>query len=118
MFQWLVSALLAVFPNTQPAPRAAAEPPMPPPAASFQELPCSGYDQIRSELGQNYAEEPVSVGLQSNGHLLQLFASPGSDTWTIVSLAPDGQACVVAAGADWRSLRPKAFPRSAPENGA
>ena len=72
------------------------------------DLPCSGYQRIRAELSERYAEEPVSLGLQSNGHLLQVFASAEGNTWTIVSLAPDGMACVVAAGASWEELMPAA----------
>ncbi len=120
MFQWLVLGLLSVLPGGTPAVPASSPPP---PAAALPELPCTDYRRIRAELGQTYAEEPVSAGLQSNGHLLQLFASAERDSWTMVSLAPDGQACVVAAGADWRSLRPDdpagADPaQAAPEEGA
>ena len=71
------------------------------------ELPCSGYDRIRRELDEEYAEEPVSLGLQSNGRLLQVFTSEETGTWTIVSMAPNGTACVVAAGDNWESLTPK-----------
>jgi hypothetical protein len=77
------------------------------PADEGVELPCSGYEQIRRELDEQYAEEPVSLGLQSNGHLLQVFASEESGTWTIISMAPNGTACVVAAGANWETLAPK-----------
>jgi hypothetical protein len=109
MFHWLVSVLLAAFPGEAPAAGA--------PPEAVQELPCSGYEQIRSELDQHYAEAPVSIGLQSNGHLLQLFASAGRATWTIVSLSPDGQACVVAAGSDWSSVQPAAGSETPLEEG-
>jgi hypothetical protein len=109
MFHWLVALLLSVFPGTTPA---AA------PALELPDLPCSGYAQIQGELARAYAEAPVSIGLQSNGHLLQLFASSGNDTWTMVSLAPDGQACVVAAGSDWQSLKPDRPAPAVPEEGA
>lgn len=79
---------------------------MPEPDDQFTTLPCSRYDLIRRQLGQDYAEEPVSLGLQSNGNLLQIFASATSGTWTIVSMAPNGTACVVAAGASWENIAP------------
>ncbi|HWL70596.1 MAG TPA: hypothetical protein VNS22_19770 [Geminicoccus sp.] len=109
MFHWLVALLLSVLAGGTPA---AA------PAPELSDLPCSGYTQIQGELASTYAEAPVSMGLQSNGHLLQLFASSGNDTWTMVSLAPDGQACVVAAGSDWQSLKPKRPAPAVPEEGA
>lgn len=78
----------------------------PSPDDQFTALPCSRYDSIRRQLNQDYAEEPVSLGLQSNGNLLQIFASAESGTWTIVSMAPNGTACVVAAGASWENVGP------------
>lgn len=70
---------------------------------------CHPYKEIARQLGSRYAEAPVSLGLQSNGNLLQVFASAASGSWTIVSTAPDGLACILAAGESWESLRPKAI---------
>lgn len=69
--------------------------------------PCYDYREIARELGTKYEEAPVSLGLQTNGNLLQVFASARSGTWTIVSLMPNGLACVLAAGEDWEPLEPK-----------
>ncbi|MEK0082485.1 hypothetical protein [Benzoatithermus flavus] len=69
---------------------------------------CHDYREIARELGAKYEETPVSLGLQTNGNLLQVFASARSRTWTIVSLMPNGLACVLAAGEDWEPLEPRA----------
>lgn len=106
MFRFLVVAFFLGWVALPVAP-ATAEPSSP----MLPDLPCSGYDQIRRELDEQYAEEPVSLGLQSNGNLLQVFASSESGTWTIVSMSPNGTACVVAAGASWENLvQPAADP--------
>lgn len=71
--------------------------------AAAQRLPCHDYAQIADTLGERYGEAPVSLGLQSNGHVLQVFASAESGSWTILSVAPSGIGCIVAAGKSWMS---------------
>lgn len=73
---------------------------------------CHDYKELVRQLGARYEEVPVSTGLQSNGHLLQVFSSPRSGTWTILSVAPDGTGCVLAAGRSWESTAPA--PRDPP----
>jgi hypothetical protein len=68
-------------------------------------VPCHRYDEIASQLGSRYREAPVSLGVQTNGNLLQVFASPESGTWTILSTSPTGMTCVIAAGKSWESLK-------------
>ena len=51
-------------------------------------------------------EAPVSLGLQADGNLLQVFSSPATGSWTIVSTSPGGLACVLAAGQNWETVTP------------
>jgi hypothetical protein len=74
-------------------------------ATSEFRLPCHRYDEIARQLGSRYKEAPVSLGVQTNGHLLQVFASPERGTWTILSTSPTGVACVIAAGSSWESMQ-------------
>lgn len=67
-------------------------------------VPCFAHAEVARQLKVTYHESPVSLGLQSNGNLLQVFHSPGSGSWTIVSTSPQGLACILAAGRDWESL--------------
>lgn len=66
-------------------------------------LPCSAYERMAEILGERYGEAPASLGVQGNGHLLQVFTSAESGSWTILSIAPSGVGCVIAAGQNWRS---------------
>ena len=66
-------------------------------------IPCFSYAEVVRQLKGTYAEAPVSLGLQSNGNLLQVFSSAESGSWTILSTSPDGKACVLAAGNNWES---------------
>ena len=83
------------------------------PAATDQRPPCADYREVQRQLAAGYGEAPVAAGLRSNGELLQVFASPESGTWTIVSTTPQGTACVLAAGRHWELPRPGGTERSA-----
>jgi hypothetical protein len=76
-------------------------------AQMMPSLPCHLYTEVARQLGASYDEAPVSLGLQSNGNLLQVFASTKSGTWTIVSTTPNGLACILAAGENWEDLSVK-----------
>ena len=70
-------------------------------AADGQQLPCTRLDDLAGFLERTYDERPVSAGLQSNGQLLQIFASDAGASWTAVATSPAGTACVVATGRHW-----------------
>lgn len=63
----------------------------------------SDFKAVKARLAADFAERPVSGGLQDDGNLLSVFASPATGTWTMVSTSPDGQSCIVAVGQDWQS---------------
>ena len=74
-----------------------------PPGPGLQPA-CQTHDEIMQMLDQKFAEIPAALGLQSNGHLIQVFASKDGTTWTIVSTRPDGVSCIVALGRHWEAL--------------
>jgi hypothetical protein len=67
-------------------------------------MPCHNATEIAKQLNSRYDEAPVAFGLQSNGHLLQVWSSEDKGTWTVVSTSPSGVSCIVAAGKGWESL--------------
>jgi hypothetical protein len=67
-------------------------------------MPCHNATEIAKQLSSRYDEAPVAFGLQSNGHLLQVYSSEEKETWTVVSTSPTGMSCIVAAGKKWESL--------------
>jgi hypothetical protein len=67
-------------------------------------MPCHNAAEIAKQLSSKYEEAPVAFGLQSNGNLLQVYASAQKDTWTVVSTTPNGMSCIVAAGKKWESI--------------
>lgn len=67
-------------------------------------MPCHDATEVAKQLSNKYAEAPVAFGLQSNGNLLQVYASTEKGTWTVVSTTPAGLSCIVAAGRSWEHL--------------
>ncbi len=94
---WIGSVVLAAAALGWPA---GAEPAAP----AGQRLPCHDYVKMAEHLGAKYAEKPVAFGMQSNGNLLQVFASSDTGTWTILSVSPKGTSCIVAAGKSWEDM--------------
>ena len=68
------------------------------------QLVCAQHDQVVKWLLKDYAEVPISIGLSSSGAVLEVFASPGGDTWTIVVTMPNGTSCLVANGEGWYDI--------------
>ena len=65
--------------------------------------PCYPRDAIRTHLAERYGERPAGVGVAA-GQLVELLVRPDGASWTILVIRPDGLACPVAAGEDWRDV--------------
>ena len=75
--------------------------------AQAQQAPCGKRGKTRSKLGKDYAEQPVSLGLSSNGTLVEVLVSK-SGGWTIIYTMPNGGSCVIATGQSWEDIAAKA----------
>ncbi len=86
-------------------------------APAYAQTPpsCSTHEAIAAGLLAQYQETPVSIGVTSNGRLVEVFASPDGSTWTVVVTQPGGQACVTASGENWRNIK---LIMTAPDKGA
>jgi hypothetical protein len=65
---------------------------------------CHSHTDLAEMLDQTYAEQPSAIGVQANGHLVEVFVSNDGNSWTIVVTRPDGWSCIVAVGENWESL--------------
>jgi predicted methyltransferase len=74
--------------------------------AQAQQAPCASREKILSKLGKDFAEHPVSLGLSSNGTVVEVLASE-SGSWTIILTKPNGASCVVATGQAWETIERK-----------
>lgn len=64
-------------------------------------LQCAPLDQMLTLLADKYGEQLIGEGQGPNGTRLLTFAHPEGDTWTVVGVIPNGQACFIASGASW-----------------
>ena len=64
---------------------------------------CGERRAVIAELEKTYSEAPVSIGLASNGSVIEVLASP-SGSFTIILTQPNGLSCVMAAGENWEDL--------------
>jgi hypothetical protein len=75
----------------------------PPPETALTPA-CHSHADLTEMLNQKFAEQPSALGLQANGHLVEVFVANDGTSWTIVVTRPDGWSCIVAVGQHWESL--------------
>lgn len=93
-----LAGFLALLASMMPGPAFAQD------LAPPQRPLCHDYRELVAQLGARYEEQPVSLGVQANGELLQVFSSARSRTWTILSISPSGTGCIIAAGRSWENM--------------
>jgi hypothetical protein len=91
-------ALVGMLGLTPPAPAQA------PPGTTVLAPACHSHADLTKILNQKFAEQPSALGVQANGHLVEVFVSNQGTSWTIVVTRPDGWSCIVAVGEHWESL--------------
>ena len=70
---------------------------------------CGDRGAVAEQLMRRFKEVPVSIGLQSNGHVLEVFAAEKTGTWTLVVTTPEGHSCLFATGEHWQTIPPKSL---------
>jgi hypothetical protein len=89
--------LVGMLGLTSPAPAQA------PPGAALTPV-CHSHADLTKMLSQKFAEQPSALGVQANGHVVEVFVSNQGTSWTIVVTRPDGWSCIVAVGEHWEAL--------------
>ncbi len=64
---------------------------------------CGERRTVVANLEKTYSEAPVSIGLASNGAVIEVLASP-SGSFTIILTRPNGLSCVMTAGENRENL--------------
>jgi hypothetical protein len=64
---------------------------------------CGERSRFLDRLHQQYGENPIAIGLVSNGSLLEVLTST-KGSWTILVTQPSGVTCLVASGDAWETL--------------
>ncbi len=50
---------------------------------------CVAHADLIQQLSRKYAEQPMAMGLASDGSVMELFTSKVGETWTLVRISPD-----------------------------
>lgn len=74
-----------------------------PVASAAAELPCARRDGMVASLARIYGEHLVATGLSGAGLAIEVFASVGGATFTILRSWPNGVSCVLDHGEYWRT---------------
>ena len=69
-----------------------------------QQRACSSRADLLKRLGQVYSEDPVALGIATNGGMLEVLSTESGSTWTIIITMPNGRSCMFASGESWQSL--------------
>lgn len=72
------------------------------PAPIPAEAPCEDAARVIERFDRTYDETIREAGVSDTGDLIVVLAPPDGSTWTMIRITPEGAACVVAAGTDWR----------------
>ncbi len=64
---------------------------------------CGRRSTFVTQLKERYAETPVSIGLASNGAMIEIFAA-SSGSFSILVTRPEGISCMVTSGDNWQAL--------------
>lgn len=68
------------------------------------QLACGKRTEVLQHLADKYQEAPVSIGLSSNGGVLEVLSAPTGGSWTILITMPNSVSCMVAAGENWQAV--------------
>ncbi len=72
---------------------------------------CVAHVDLVKQLSRKYAEQPMAMGLASDGSVMELFTSKDGETWTLVRITPDGTSCMIGGGESWTEMSPRAAGR-------
>ena len=73
-------------------------------AAQAQRSACGDREKMVAHLAKKYEEQPIALGLQTDGRVLEVFSSKTSGSWTILVSTPDGFACLASSGEAWQPI--------------
>lgn len=69
-------------------------------------VPCGPHDEMTAGLKRSYGEVAQVQAMSGDGRMLEMFANLDTGTWTAMLTAPDGTACLAAAGDQYRAAKP------------
>ncbi len=75
---------------------------------------CAARATVIERLAGQYGESRQSIGMGTEGRVVEVFASPQTRTWTITVTLPSGLTCLVASGEAFENLNESPRPEGTP----
>ncbi len=79
-------------------------------SADAQQAPCVKRTDLLDYMARNYGEAPVARGVMASGRVIEVLASAGGKTRTIIVTMPNGVSCGIASGRNWESIESRSPP--------
>jgi hypothetical protein len=73
---------------------------------AFADTKCGGYADMAAALSKEFGKAQRFVGVDSRGLVTVLFFNAETASWKVLFVAPDGRACIVAAGVNGEFVAP------------
>ncbi|MDQ2090335.1 hypothetical protein [Marimonas arenosa] len=70
---------------------------------------CAARAHVVSRLQHDYAEQLTAGGLHDTATMIEVWASPETGTFTVITTRADGMSCILATGTDWIERGPDAM---------
>lgn len=86
-------------------------------AAARAQEGCASHAEIAAFLARDHQEQAVASGIANNGGVVEVFADPDGESWTLLITLPDGQTCMMAAGHSWMEQRDDPTVATTPDPG-
>jgi len=80
------------------------------PPAMAQTLTCLPRDVLVQSLETTHGEHLTGGGLQNAAHVIEVWSSEQTGSFTVFVTRADGLACIVATGQNWHSTVPEYAP--------
>jgi len=74
------------------------------PASAQGNRNCAPRPVVLERLAEGYGETRQSIGLGTQGAVVEVFASDETGSWTIIVTMPTGMTCLMASGQDFEAL--------------
>lgn len=63
---------------------------------------CGPHADVVSGLLKGYGEVSIASGAAGSNSTMELFLNPATGTWTVIATLPNGSACLLASGNNWK----------------
>lgn len=76
-------------------------------ASPIAEVVCAPTAEMTRRLETQFGATRSAVGVRDAEQVMEIWTSPVTDGWTMVSTYANGNSCIVAMGHDWTVLTPE-----------